>query len=190
MTIDLIHRHKIRIDLNGEELQSYHLSYDQLSAEDLQTRIMIGKLLSTAKETVGFDHQNKKLFVETYPHRDGGCVLYVSVRKDEGRGSNTKSSMLSFSPVIFTVKDLNRLCRFCACLQKQLADRIIHSCLYVQKNQYDLALVCTAVSTNTWHFLADEWDCPIAEGNGEFLRSQEHGNLLIPADAVGILAKC
>ena len=170
-------------------MQQYHVSYSQLSVDDPQTRLMISKLLSAASCTVGFDHSDKRLFIETYPDDDGGCILYVTVMKGEKYKESKSKRPSVFPPVIFTLPSVNSLCQICKTINCNEKSQALCSSLFSHADEYDLVLIGTSLSWDRWNYIASEWSIPIHQGKNELLRVQEHGRLLIPSGAVETMAK-
>lgn len=78
MNIEKLSPDKLRVTLDGPELDRYDLDYISISNESPGTRRMLGDILKAAQSSVGFSAKGCRLLVEVVPGKDEGCVLYVT----------------------------------------------------------------------------------------------------------------
>ena len=72
MELIRISEDKIKISLSKAELDSYAISVDSMDYGTEATRSVFKELFGRAKESIGFDADGEKVFVQIYSARDGG----------------------------------------------------------------------------------------------------------------------
>lgn len=68
----------IRIKLEQSDMDEYGVSYDDMDYKNARTKHIIWEILDKAKESAGFDTDGKKLHIQIFPSKQGGCELYIS----------------------------------------------------------------------------------------------------------------
>lgn len=71
----LLDHRRLRVELSGDDLRRYRLTYDEIDYHSAQTQAALLDILRLARREVGFVPSSGKLFVEVYPSSDG-CVIY------------------------------------------------------------------------------------------------------------------
>ena len=69
---------KLKIMMSPSDMKRYDLDPDRLDGADEQTRRTFRKIFEDAGRYSGFDAEDKRLFVQLYTSRDGGCEIFVS----------------------------------------------------------------------------------------------------------------
>lgn len=68
----------IRIRLEPSDMDKYGVSYGDMDYKNARTKHIIWELLDKAKESAGFDTDGKRLHIQIFPSKQGGCELYIS----------------------------------------------------------------------------------------------------------------
>lgn len=76
MKYDLLSRNTVKITLSEEDMREYSLCAESIALRTAQTKRSLARLLSEIKLFAGY--KPERLFLEAFPKREGGCVLYVS----------------------------------------------------------------------------------------------------------------
>ena len=78
MNIEIIHKSKVGIHLEHEDMCEYNITYDTMSYDDPQTKKILWQLLLSAAKKTGFDPRTRQLLIEVFPVPTGGCVIYYT----------------------------------------------------------------------------------------------------------------
>ncbi len=190
MDIELIDNNKIKINVSNEELLDYSVSYERLSSDDPDTRRMILQLLDIAKTQVGFEHKNKKLYIETFPDALGGCVLYFSVfakNLPDSPGKSTSRRIYMHRPVTFLIPDVDILYSMANYLVCRNIRKIVKSSLYRIQNKYALVIFPLGDFESESNFLSSEFMLKLCKGNQYLTFLEEHASLLLAGNAIETL---
>lgn len=68
----------IRIRLEQSDMDRYGVTYDDMDYGSARTKHIIWELLDKARQSAGFDTDGKKLHIQIFPSKQGGCELYIS----------------------------------------------------------------------------------------------------------------
>ena len=86
----LISEDKLKIILTRQELDARDVSVDELDYENPLARGIVEGLLDYAKDNLGFYTSKRKLLIQLFPSRDGGCELFVTrLGKKEDKARRT-----------------------------------------------------------------------------------------------------
>ena len=75
----------LRVSLSGEELEGYDLTEKEFDYEHPEGKRVIREIFDKAKREMGFDVESKKVYVQLYPKKDGGCEIFVIRMEEEKR---------------------------------------------------------------------------------------------------------
>lgn len=78
MTVVPVGSGKIKIILNGRDVQMLGITVSSLDCSDPDTRQMLRALFKAAIKSAGLPELSDRLLIEAYPHKDGGGVLYFT----------------------------------------------------------------------------------------------------------------
>lgn len=78
MNIEKLSPDKLRVTLEGTELDRYDLDYISISNESPGTQRMLKDILLAAFSSVGFSTKGSRLLIEVLPGKNEGCVLYLT----------------------------------------------------------------------------------------------------------------
>lgn len=78
MEIIKISCEKIKISLTNDDMEHLQISCDMLDGSDKNSRKAFNKILDEAKEKCGFSTNGKRIFVQLFPSKDGGCDIFIT----------------------------------------------------------------------------------------------------------------
>lgn len=78
MYIHREHSGSLKVELTAQELQQFHLTYEQLNYEDKRTKAMLKNILDGAAQITGFENGSGKLLIEVFPAPQNGCTVYFT----------------------------------------------------------------------------------------------------------------
>ena len=82
---------KIKISLSKAELDAYDLSITDINCKKAQTHPAFRELFVEAKEQTGFDANGKKVFVQIFRAKNGGCEIFVSKVQTKSKSNPRKA---------------------------------------------------------------------------------------------------
>jgi len=128
MKIHLLNSARLKIALNAEDMQLLNIDFEELSFTQDQTRRAIHELLLIAREQTGFDSRHKRMFIEAFPDRDGGCTLKFTLLSGEPPDLSSKhiakrrnrTNVFEFETVdaVLDALALLRDCAYCCSLYR------------------------------------------------------------------------
>ena len=74
----VINDSKLKVILEGCELQNKNLDAQDLDYADPYAKKLFGDILCYAKDNFGFDTSGHRVLLQLYPSKDGGCELYIT----------------------------------------------------------------------------------------------------------------
>lgn len=74
----LINESKLKVTLEGGELEQRSLEADQLDYSHPEAKRLFCDILDYAKDEFGFDTTGYRILLQLYPSNDGGCELFVT----------------------------------------------------------------------------------------------------------------
>ncbi len=74
----LISENKLKVTLDAADMKNLSLSCDDIDYDNTETRRALWSILDEAKHKTGFDAASKRVFIQVYPSKGGGCELYVT----------------------------------------------------------------------------------------------------------------
>jgi len=78
MEMILISDSKLKVMLTPLDMEEFALDGDEIDCSDADTRLAFRHILDKAKQATGFDAENKRVYIQIFPSRSGGCELYVT----------------------------------------------------------------------------------------------------------------
>lgn len=115
----LISEDKLKIILTRQELDARDVSVDELDYENPLARGIVEGLLDYAKDNLGFDTSKRKLLIQLFPSRDGGCELFVTRlgkkedKSKENRSGDVGRKVPRVRPRAFSFESLGGLLSLC-----------------------------------------------------------------------------
>jgi len=143
MEYKLVSENKLKIILTNEDMAMLDITPEEMDYDNTGTKRIFWDILDKAKHQIGFDAGSEKLFVQVYPGKDGGCLMYVT---KDGQKGNPYVYEKKYKPKIFTGVKKKRLLYmfensetlFEVCEQLSLIGYNGKSDLYADNNKYYL----------------------------------------------------
>jgi len=85
MEYKLVNENKLKIVLTNEDMALLDITPEEMDYDNTGTKRIFWEILDRAKHQIGFDAGSEKLFVQVYPDKNGGCLMYVT--KDAQKGN-------------------------------------------------------------------------------------------------------
>lgn len=186
MDILLLDDNNVKITLTHEDMMGLELEYDTLDYSAPHVRKVLIKILEKAKTQVGFAPKNAKLFVEAYPTKEKGCVLYITAVP---KSQQTLPLPRKLRPYIYEFDDVDDLLKASALSHSMLSQRIFKSALYDFNGKYRMIVYPLDFSDNRSLSFLNEFGFKIGSGDISAAYTQEHGKEIIGENAIEILAK-
>jgi negative regulator of genetic competence, sporulation and motility len=140
LKIEKIDEKTIRILLSAQDMEAYHITYEQMDYNDLATKRAILNIIQQVRQKANIAVEFSKLFVEAFPNDDGGCILYVNV-SDSFTAAPVERKTTSFdTPLVFEFDSLNLLTAACSRLWIHDNHLMIKTSLYLYEKKYRLLL--------------------------------------------------
>jgi negative regulator of genetic competence, sporulation and motility len=78
MELIVINECKIKIMLSKPDMLHYQLETSQMNRTDEHTRAAFRHIFDDAREEIGFDITGRRLFIQMYTSKEGGCEIFVT----------------------------------------------------------------------------------------------------------------
>lgn len=89
MDFILISESKIKIMLTAADMARLEIRAEDMDYSDTETKRAFWEILSAAKKKTGFDTEGKRMLVQLYPSKDGGCEMFVTLIEQASGTRNT-----------------------------------------------------------------------------------------------------
>lgn len=99
MEIMVINESKLKVTLCEEDLKQFEIRASDLDYSNTETKRMFWDILNRAKHETGFDTDGRRVLVQLYPSKDGGCEMFVTKMGSISVGADEEDDD------IFTKKD-------------------------------------------------------------------------------------
>ncbi len=111
MEIIKINCEKVKISLSHDDMEHLQINCDMLDGVDARGRQAFNKILEEAKDKCGFATYGKRIFVQLFPSKDGGCEMFVTKLSDTAEKRYAVSKRRK--NICYLFHDINYLLRFC-----------------------------------------------------------------------------
>ena len=74
----MINESKLKIMLEAKDLEEWDIRIDELDYSNPYAKIIFEEILDYAKSNLGFDSDGRKVLLQLYPSKDGGCELFIT----------------------------------------------------------------------------------------------------------------
>lgn len=187
MDFFLLEPEKLKVSLTREDMDALELDYDAMDYNDPATRIALTSLLDKGRAQTGFHPRRAKLYIEVFPTEDGGCVICYT-KLPGGEVLPSGQFQPGPAPVVFAFDHPGPLLEACRQLHSRYAHRILQSSLCQLGTGYRLILYPLDYADPLTVSMLLEYGTSMGEGSILAAYAQEHGTLLVPEDAVELLA--
>ncbi len=187
MKIELIDRQTVKILLSVHDMQDLAITYDQMDYKDPGTKRAIVALLHKVRQETQVDLSGGKLFIEAFPHCEGGCILYISVLESQVKAPAQKPKRYrgSFNtPLIFRFQDVEELITVCDKLFRQYSHLVLKSSIYLLDQAYILMIYSYFKLDGKIAALVGEYGEVLGKGTVKCSFIKEHAKPLIENTAI------
>ncbi len=195
--IERISDNKIKVEINGEDIKVWNVNIKNLTENTPEAQSLFKHALKQAEEKLNFSIGTSQLMVEAIPLSAEGFIMIISKVGESSdlnkllslKGRRTELGRDANSPQpsgVYKFSDFEDMCSGTG----EIFDLFYgKSFVYKYKDKYYLALLPSDMfgyyeADNKLSEFAEK--VPNPKGTMGFLR--EHGELLIPSDAVDILS--
>lgn len=191
MKIETVDRQTVKVQLSVDDMQDLAITYEQMDYKDPSTKRAIVALLHKVRQETDVDLTGGKLFIEAFPHREGGCILYISVLDAQGQGSaRPKRYRGSFNtPMIFRFSDPEDLITACDKLFTQYSHLVLKSSLYLMEQSYILLVYSYFKLDGKIAALVSEYGEAMGKGAVKSAFIKEHAKPLIINNAIDTIVE-
>ena len=100
MELIRINDRKLKIMLTPSDMSHFEMTADRLGEDTEQMRRSFRMLMKEVRRKIAFELDDRRVSVQYFPSREGGCEMFVSCSLQEEK----KRSVLPFSEVLLPVK--------------------------------------------------------------------------------------
>lgn len=119
MEVIRINRERIKIMLSPEDMVEMDINCDMLDTFDRRGKEAFGKIMQEARDRCGFISCGRKIFVQVFPSKDGGCEMFITKMNDGDLSARTARRRKYY----YRFCVFEDMLKFCAAVAK-----INHSC--------------------------------------------------------------
>lgn len=189
MKIEPLDDKTVKILLTRLDMQELALTYEEMDYKNPETRRVILHLMEEIRRRFSIDLSAGKLFIEAFPYADGGCILYLNL-VESNRSELPRKHKTSFdTPLIFSFLGLEPLVQLAVRMNQRYGHTILKSVLYLENERYLLLLYTYFKMDEQITRLLSEYGSFYGKGAVAAALCREHGQELIPADALQILSE-
>lgn len=185
MQIDIIASNTIKITLNKADMLCYDFRFDRIDCNSPEMKEFIVDMVDTIKDKQSIDLDAQKLYIEAFPKKDGGCLIYISPLEE--KISPSFNSNLSLSEIIVDFTDIEELIHVSKILCEKYLHYISQSCLYNNLNTYRIVTYVYVKAENKIKGILGEYGSVIEKSTFGAASTNEYYNVLIKTNAVKTL---
>ena len=184
MKIEAPQENKIVVELTAQDMAELDITYEEMDYGNVETRRVIWTILDRVRTVLQRDiDPSGKLTIESIPTRDGGCVLFFTVPKEDESYVRQTVHMCRRPSVLLCAVDapetLFRLARHL----RQAVHPLPPSSLYLWEKRYVL-LLQGGPAAPTCRMILAEYGTVCADNLLAAAVLREHGKLLAERDAI------
>ena len=175
MKIDLATEKSVLVELSGEDLNAFDLTFDALDYENEQTRRAVESIMRCVREETGRCFAPERLQIDVLPNRTGGCLMIFT---------DCSARSGSLSAALFQTDSIDDLID--AARQLQRRGRSFEPSMLLQKGE-TFSLLLLSASAQTIRFLS-EFAAYTPLNKIRLAVFREHNQTLIAQNALEILS--
>jgi len=183
MKYTLISPQKLKAVLSADELADFSLSPDDQKSDEAKASLV--KILRYGKEETGFRPNKNKLYIELYPHENGGAVIYFTCLTILSATNNNHLP----TPVIAAFRDTDIMIDCLLKVSAHYSSRILKSSLYKLGREYRCIIYPLDYIGRLSISFFSEYACVKGEGDVLAAFVMEHGKEIIADNAIEVIAK-
>ena len=187
MQFDIIGNNTVKITLNKADMLCYDFRFDCVDCNSPQMKEFIVEMVDNIKEKKNVDLDAKKLYIEAFPKKDGGCLIYIS--PIEEKTSPNLSPNLSYTDIIADFCDIEMLISLSKILIKKYPTFIQKCSLFSYHNTYRIILNVFSKAETKIASIISEFGDIIEKSPFEVASTCEYFSCVIKDDAIKALSK-
>jgi negative regulator of genetic competence, sporulation and motility len=186
MNIEVIGDKMVRVTLSSLDLTSYNIDYNNLNYSNAEARRVVFEIIQLVRELTPVDLSAKKIFIESFKSKDGGCIFYISSKpKITAQTKPLPKYPEGFNaPIIFEFKDFKDLCLACKNLFLLYNHIILKSNLFVNNEQYILSIYTYFKQDSKIISLTSEYGSFFGQGDLKNALICEHSDAILLDNAI------
>lgn len=171
----------LKITLSKEDLEKYNMSYDKLDSSDKKTIDFLHSIIN--RVSILKNNKSSKLYIDAYPDRNEGCILYVAINESFSINKTFNT------PMIVKLKNLDNLIDITHKLFNENLYMIVNSTLYNYENSFYLSIYTYCKMEKSLENIIKEYGTLIGKGSIFSAFFKEHSTEIISENAIEKLYK-
>lgn len=205
MELIRISEEKLKIMLTASDMTAYHLDPDTLGEDTARTGRAFRLLLADVRRQIPFETEDRRLSVQYFPSRGGGCEMFISsLPTTEAECRKNVPPRQAGALTVRTGRQTAPMFRRDGAYRFEALDHMLRACRRLRDANYtgesaayrdDVGQYYILLSTASASPVSqpDEFACLAEYGERENparlrIWFREHGSLICASDAVAILA--
>ena len=186
MQIDVIGANTVKITLNKADMLCYDFRFDRVDCNSPEMKEFIIDMIDTVKDKKNIRLDSKQLYIEAFPKKDGGCLIYLSPIEEKPQLMSGNNG--SFSEVITDFYDIESLINISKILTNKYSCFINKSSLYKSANKYRFITTVYTKAENKIIKILREYGNVFEFSPLEYATTCEHYERILSENAVKILS--
>lgn len=140
MHIELIGKSTVKAALSQDDLNEYGLEFDMIESGSTATRRLLSDILDRLLLTKNIDLTSERLYIEVFPGRTGGVLMYISNSKGLNLSAGESDNEEELIEAVFSENSIPRLISRAASLDLRIGQYIKNSSLYCSDTSFELII--------------------------------------------------
>lgn len=183
LNIDHIGSNTIKVILTEEELEDYDITYEKLNKNSLETKQLLLDIIESIRIEENIDLVSRKLFIEAFPQKKSGCVLYITILSEK------EESKELYADIICIIENINTLISLASKLFRDYSHIIKQSTLYNNEQVYILKITTYTKMKKRISNILNEFSQIVPSDEITKAYISEHSKLSIENDALECLSE-
>ena len=127
MELIRINDRKLKIMLTPTDMSHFEMNAERLGEDTEQMRRSFRMLMREVRRKIAFDLDDRRVSVQYFPSREGGCEMFVSCSQKEDKKEDCEAALSELLPVqreekyrreiVYRLQEINALLSVCRRLQ-------------------------------------------------------------------------
>lgn len=188
MQIDIIGSDTVKVTLNKAEMLCYNIRFENIDCKSPEMKAFILDIIGIIKVRKNLDLDAKRLYIEAFPKKDGGCMIYISPIEEQEKNQIIKTKS-AYTSVIAEFNDFELAVKLSKKLAKSFNHIIHSSSLYEKNNCYRIIIEVFSKLEARICSVACEYGASFEKSLLAFAETREHYNCLISSNAIDVISK-
>lgn len=140
MHIELIGKSTVKAALSEDDLNEYGLEFDMIESGSTATRRLLSDILDRLLLTKNIDLTSERLYIEVFPGRTGGVLMYISNSKGLNLSDRESDNEDELIEAVFSESSIPQLISRAAGLDLRIGQYIRSSSLYCSDTSFELII--------------------------------------------------